>query len=377
MKPLLPLITSLLGVSATPLSPSPSLPRLILYHQTTHDSTGRPISLLPLVTKQHIALTHLIVGALHVHANGTVHLNDHPPAHARFATLWNETRVLQSSSSAGKRGGRGGVKILAMLGGAARGSFSASTLDAPASAPEVFERAYRLLRDTVTTHRLDGVDLDVEEHMSQTGITRLVERLHADFGPGFVITLAPVASALVGGWNLSGFNYSLLERVVGRRIGFYNAQFYNGFGDMGGTGVFDRVVAGGWDPRRVVVGQLTHPGNGGGGYVRHEVLGRTVEVLRRRYGEIGGVAGWEYFNGAPGGVEEPWRWAEVMTRVLRPGEVPRLGITGEMALGLQRAWVESAAAAGVVGSVERVVGSGINRTLGLWPNVDYMAMVNE
>ena len=399
MKPILPLAASLLGVSAAPLSPQAraprsELPRLILYHQTTHDATGRPISLLPLITKQHIALTHLIVGALHVHANGTIHLNDHPPSHARFATLWNETRILQqpqqpSPTLEASQKTSGGIKILAMLGGAARGSFSPSTLDAPPSAPATFERAYGLLRDTITAHRLDGVDLDVEEHMSQAGIARLVERLRADFGAGFVVCLAPVASALVGGGggNLSGFDYGVLERGVGRRmVGWYNAQFYNGFGEMGGTAGFDRVVASGWDPRRVVVGQLTHPGNGGAGFVRHEVLGRTVEVLRRRYGEIGGVAGWEYFNGAPGGVGEPWRWAEVMTRVLRPGEVPRLGITREVAERLERAWVVSAAAAGVVGPGERVVMSGAgamsgignrNRTMGLWPNVDYMGMVNE
>ncbi len=86
---------------------------------------------------------------------------------------------------------------------------------------------------------------------------------------------------------------------------------------------------------------------------------------------FGGVAGWKYFNGAPGGEREPWKWAEFMTRVLRPGEVPRLGITRAVVEGLERAWMVSAAAAG---------DGAANATAERWgmrPDVDYMAMVNE
>ncbi|KAK4101165.1 glycoside hydrolase family 18 protein, partial [Parathielavia hyrcaniae] len=315
------------------------LPRLILYYQTTHDSSGRPISMLPLINKQRIALTHLIVGALHVNANNTIHLNDFPPQHPIFHTLWNETRILQSA----------GIKVLAMVGGAAPGSFARSTLDAPDAA--TFEASYALLRDTLAAHGLDGVDIDVEEPMTQRGIARLVERLHADFGRGFAVTLAPVATAMVGlgrGWgsNLSGFDYEALDRRVGSGIGWYNVQFYNGFGSMATTAVFDRIVGeGGWDPRRIVVGQLTSPENGGGGFVRPERLEGTVRVLRKKYGEIGGVVGWEYFNGVPGGLRRPWEWAEVMTGILRPGRRPTLRITEELAESLSEAWVESAVAA--------------------------------
>src|SRR5690606_5322334 len=108
---------------------------------------------LPLIHTQHIALTHLIIGAFHVHANHTIHLNDHAPTHPRFHTLWTETSLLQAA----------GVKVLAMVGGAAQGSFGRATLDA--RDPVVFERAYALLRDTVRVHGMDGVDLDVEERM--------------------------------------------------------------------------------------------------------------------------------------------------------------------------------------------------------------------
>lgn len=381
MKLTMPLVFSLFWTIAAAAAAFPAqpgynrseLPRLVLYYQTTHDAAGRPISLLPLITKQHIAVTHLIVAAFHIHANNSIHLNDHPPDHTLFHTLWNETRILQQA----------GVKVLGMVGGAARGSFSSRTLDSDGPDGQhsaTFERAYALLRDTVASHNLDGVDLDVEEPMSQRGMARLVRRLRADFGRGFIITLAPVASALLpgkgrgrgGGGNLSGFDYGVLEEEVGREIAFYNAQFYNGFGSAAGTGLFDRLVLeAGWDPRRIVVGQLTSPANGVG-FIRHDRLGRSIRLLRRRYGEIGGVAGWEYFNGVPGGLGQPWRWAQAMTGILRPGSVPGLRITRGMAEGLNKAWVVSAGAA--------AAGVGESDTAGRWvttaPNIDYLGMVN-
>lgn len=115
--------------------------------------------------------------------------------------------------------------MLGMLGGAARGTFSAATLDSPDEA--VFERYYGVLRDDVVrAHALDGLDLDVEEPMSLRGVVRLIDRLRADFGPAFLITLAPVAPALLDvRRNLSGFDYEALEVMRGREIAFYNCQF--------------------------------------------------------------------------------------------------------------------------------------------------------
>ncbi|KAL2192945.1 glycoside hydrolase family 18 protein [Corynascus similis CBS 632.67] len=394
MRFILPLVASLpwaVTATALELQPNrthPELPRLMLYFQTTHDAAGRPISLLPLVHKQHIALTHLIVAAFHINPNGTIHLNDHHPSHPRYSTLWTETRILQSSFT-NTSDGSGGVKILGMLGGAAPGSFAANTLDAAADGDgddddtetagpaAAFERSYALLRETVRAHKLDGVDLDVEEPMTLRGIVRLVRRLRADFGPRFVISLAPVATALVGrqerrgrwGNNLSGFDYGVLERAVGEEVAFYNAQFYNGFGGMGDTRLFDAIVAEGWEPERIVIGQLTSPEHGGG-FVKHGQFGRTVKALRRRYGEIGGVVGWEYFNAVPGGINEPWKWAESMTKILRPEKKPILHITKKMAERLTRAWMVSAAE----GRGSRFMTA--ERWIEPEPNVDYLAMVN-
>lgn len=197
---------------------SPELPRLVIYFQTTHDSEGNPISMLPLITEQNIALTHLIVCSLHINLNGEIHLNDYPPSNPLFYTLWNETVIMQEA----------GVKVMGMVGGAASGSFTSSTLDSTDNS--TFEYYYGQLHDVIVQYSLQGMDLDVEQSMTQTGITRLVERLYTDFGQDFIITLAPVASALYSGANLSGFKYEDLEDMTESDSGleiirFYNAQF--------------------------------------------------------------------------------------------------------------------------------------------------------
>ncbi|KAK4166903.1 chitinase 2 [Cladorrhinum sp. PSN259] len=309
----------------------PELPRLVIYYQTTHDSNGRPISMLPLVTELGIALTHLIVCSIHVNHEGIIHLNDFPPHTPMFYTLWNETEVLRDA----------GVKIMGMVGGAARGSFANTTLGGD---DDAFEYYYGQLRDTIWQYELDGLDIDVEQPMSQDHINRLIKRLRYDFGPEFIITLAPVASALRGSYaNLSGFNYITLERELGREISFYNAQFYNGFGSAHTTDDMDRFANLGWDLRKIVIGQPTTRGNAYG-FVSFETLNATLVALRDKYGpkNIGGIMGWEYFNSAPMGIEAPWRWAQIMTAILRPKAQIKLYITANKAEELSEAWMESA-----------------------------------
>lgn len=328
------------------------LPRLVIYFQTTHDSDGNPISMLPLITEQNIALTHLIVCSFHVNADSVIHLNDYPPDVPHFYTLWNETAVLQQA----------GVKVMGMVGGAAAGSFSTATLDGNDT---TFEYYYGQLHDVIVQYSLQGMDLDVEQSMSQDGIARLVSRLYADFGADFLITLAPVSSALKDGANLSGFDYDTLAvqaldaSTGSSQIAFYNAQFYSGFGTMSSPTDFEAIVAHGWDPTVIVAGQLTNPSNGGG-YTAIESLNATVITLMAEYGTIGGIMGWEYFNSEPGEEEAPWQWAQEMTEILRPDEYVPLEVTTETASTLTVAYDEST----------------IGSSLAPVDKVDYFAMVN-
>lgn len=204
-----------------------------------------------------------------------------------------------------------------MLGGAAKGSFTRLS-----GSQESFDAYYAPLKSLIQERGLDGLDLDVEEEIPLSTATRLIQRLRSDFGPEFLITMAPVATALLPDPNqgprlapgdmcpnpglrtlphLSGFSYAELEcSEAGREVAWYNTQFYCGWGDAGSTAWYDAIVAAGWAPNRVVLGVVTNPGNGSG----HVGIGRLREVcgvLRGRYkgdgkGGFGGVMGWEYFN---------------------------------------------------------------------------------
>src|SRR6266404_331743 len=99
------------------------------------------------------------------------------------------------------------------LGGAAQGSFSA--LDDDLSS---FNASYIPLHHMIQSTNLNGLGLDVEEAMQLGGIIRLVDRPNADFGPSFVITLAPAAAALQNQQNLSGFDHEVLDKCLGHKI---------------------------------------------------------------------------------------------------------------------------------------------------------------
>jgi len=167
---------------------------------------------LPLVHSDEIRITHIILAAVHLNSPTSITLNDHDPAHPRNNTLWEEVKQVQAK----------GIKVMAMLGGAAKGSFL--SLDGDDIS---FEAYYTLLYDFLTATKLDGVDLDVEEEMSLGGVCRLIDRLRSDFPAEFMISLAPVAAAMFSSdpkHNLSGFDYEILELTRGDKIDWYNCQ---------------------------------------------------------------------------------------------------------------------------------------------------------
>ncbi|MGW5018557.1 glycosyl hydrolase family 18 protein [Streptomyces cacaoi] len=276
--------------------------RVVVYYQTQYadDDYVSPLGL----TEHATGATHVIVAAVHLNDVGGPHppvtVNDDPPEAEKYAPMWRDLDALRAA----------GVPVLAMVGGAAQGSFT--RLD------NEFDTYYPLLRDFLREYRLDGADLDVEEDMSQEGITRLVDALRADFGDGFLLTLAPVGTALSGGGNLSGFDYEQLYRDRGDAISWFNAQFYNGWGSMESTASYDAVVERGLiPPEKVVAGVLTDPANGGSGYVELPRLTATLGELAGKHPGFGGVDGWEFFNAQPGGRAEPWKWAAEVSAALR------------------------------------------------------------
>ncbi|KAK7609876.1 glycoside hydrolase superfamily [Phyllosticta paracitricarpa] len=316
------------------------IPRVILYAQTHHTPSGEPISLLPLLTND-TGVTHVIVAAIHLNEGpGNITLNDDPPSANKFNQLWDEVRQLKAA----------GVKVMGMLGGAAKGSYWRLQGN-----EEQFEAYYAPLRDLIRRHSLDGLDLDVEEEISLPTITRLLSRLRSDFGPSFITTLAPVATAMIPDLrqppilytptesaplqiphshaHMSGFNHFALEAGHGHLVSWYHVQFYNGWGDASNAHFYDAMVSSGWPASKIVVGVLTNHRNGGSGWADVGRLSGVVTALRSRGLRFGGVMGWEYFNAGSNEGEEgrdlacssrPWEWVKVMGTAAR-GAIPHVG----------------------------------------------------
>ncbi|KAH9935145.1 endo-beta-N-acetylglucosaminidase [Epithele typhae] len=258
--------------------------RVVLYYQTqySHGNSGTYVSPLPLIGY----VTHLLLAAFHLNMGHVgpdiVHLNDFQPSDP-----WGRHE------------------------GAAPGTYACLTDD-------LFDTYYPALKEVITTYNLDGMDLDVEEYVSSETIARIITTLKADFGDEFLITLAPVASALTESGNLSGFDYITLEQTLGDKIDFYNAQFYSGFGTFFPETQYEAIINydQGIDPARVTATVLTSP-NDGYGYVSTDNVVQSIENLMEKYGTgWGGVGGWEYFNALPDS-SQPWKWAVTMKEAMR------------------------------------------------------------
>ena len=272
--------------------------RIVVYYQSHHHD-GALVSTRELL-RRCPELTAVNVGAIHLNdPPGNITLNDDSHDDPCYDEVWADLAEVQAA---------GGL-VIGMLGGAAVGSYQ--RLDGTA-----FETYYPALAEFVRQHRLDGLDLDIEEEMSLAGVVRLIDRLHQDFGEDFVITMAPVATALSGGGTMSGFDHEELYRMRGDAIAWMNAQFYCGWGSLETTAGYDAIMARGVLPAsKVVAGTTTHPMHGAG-YVDPLVLRETVATLSARYPGFGGVSSWEYFNSEPGGTLAPWEWAQAMAASL-------------------------------------------------------------
>ncbi|KAF5017583.1 hypothetical protein F66182_10473 [Fusarium sp. NRRL 66182] len=285
--------------------------RIIFYHQTQYKN-DEYVSVLPALNPA-AGVSHIIIAAIHLNAPDDIRLNDDIYTSDKFIPLWEEARQLQAA----------GIKVLGMLGGAAQGSYT--RLD---GSLEGFHRWYQPLRSMITWAGFDGLDLDIEEAMSLGGVVRLIDHLKTDFGQSFLITLAPVAPALLNRQNLGGFNLDELEKGLGSRIAWYNTQFYCGWGDMSKTHDYDTIIARGWPQEKVVIGLVTNPANCSG-CVSEAELRACLRALVRKYPRIGGVMGWEWFNAVTEQdpeVGRPWKWAEMINDMLNPGSESSDGI---------------------------------------------------
>src|SRR5580704_750472 len=295
------------STSQRPAQPEVKSSKRDIYYYQTQYSQGVYVSLSPIWAKLNPVnnkpyVTDLIIAAFHLGYDNNnapyIHLNDNPPSDPMFDVMWPEVATLQGY----------GVTARMMLGGAAQGSYAVLF-----SHWGVF---YPILKQTITQYKLNGIDLDVEETVSLYDIKKLIRRLNADFGNHFLITLAPVSSALSGGPNLSGFSYDqLYHSPEGAKIAWFDAQFYSGFGSLASTRDYDNVIAHGYPANLVVAGTIANPSDGFG-YLPITTVTSTVKQLVAKYPNFGGVFAWEYFNALPGGPSHPARWAAIVSRAM-------------------------------------------------------------
>lgn len=274
-------------------------PRVVVYHQSHgHGETFVPLA--PMIESGN--LTHLIISAVHINDDKTVTLNDHPHDDPYHDQLWAEAADVAAA----------GVSVMVMVGGWAPGTME--KLDG-----EQFDTYYPAFRDFLRVHNIQGVDIDVEQDMSLEGVVRLIDALRADFGGDFDIILAPVASAMWGGENLSGFDYEELYRLRGDEIDWVQIQFYSGFGSLEDTRDVERIIERGVYPvDKLVLGAIGDPADGSG-FVEIDRLCATLSEVAAKYPTIGGVDVWEYFNALPGGREKPWLWIDRVHEALVAG----------------------------------------------------------
>ena len=183
------------------------------------------------------------------------------------------------------------------------------------------------LNNVIKQYSLDGLDLDIEEPVDLQVPLRLLQRLYSDLGPEFILTMAPVASALASTDDdgLSDFSYfdldsqAVVSGTSTKLVSWYNTQFYSGFGDAGSPGTYQSIIEAGWDPSRIVMGVLDSS-NDGSGFVDLSALESTIQQLRAQYPTFGGVDGWEYFDaGSSDGLSQPWQWDQTIGNSLFGG----------------------------------------------------------
>ena len=283
-------------------TPQNSVPRLIQYVQTFHPENNENghLSLLPLL-QQDTGITHMILAALHINGpNGNITLNDDSPNSTYYDETWSAVKTLQDN----------GIKVMVMMGGAAQGSYNGALCNKQTGA--VQDDYYLGLESMLKYHKVDGLDLDIEEEVPSSCPGNLVQRIRSDFGHDFIITMAPVASDFTGGGSaFGGFSYKQLDQSsAGQQVDWYNGQYYGGFVQGSFEDSYGHAINNGFAPSRVVMGFL-NSANDGGDYVGLNHIENIIANLKSQYSNFGGVDGWEYFDaGSSDGLSQPWMWTK-------------------------------------------------------------------
>jgi chitinase len=262
--------------------------RVVVYLQTLQN-----LNLLPQCCSN---LTAINLSSFHFGYNKDgspyIHLNDNDPDDPMYNTLWPQLQQAQ----------QGGVKLVAMLGGAG-GAYTQLFNN--------YTTFYPMWVKMLQAYNFDGVDLDVEEPVTIANLQMFINDLRRDFPTDFLITAAPVALALKTGYDplAGGINWA----TVKAQIDWFNVQFYSGYGSLATVNDYVSIINMGYSPNQILGGALTNPANGHG-YVPIITVCNTLSALNTRYkGQLGGAMGWEFYNANNTGEKnDPVGWASAM-----------------------------------------------------------------
>ncbi|MEV5609030.1 glycoside hydrolase family 18 protein [Streptomyces sp. NPDC052225] len=178
-----------------------------------------------------------------------------------------------------------GKSVVLSVGGE-KGSIS---VNSDASATAFADSAYALMQ----TYGFDGVDIDLENGLNSTYMTKALRALAAKAGSGFVLTMAPQTidmQSTSGEYFKTALNVKDILTVV-------NMQYYNSGSMLGcdgkvySQGSVDFLTAlaciqleGGLDPSQVGLGVPASTRGAGSGYVDPSVVNNALDCLARGTG---------------------------------------------------------------------------------------------
>lgn len=249
----------------------------IIYYYQTFDGLDNILSRPKCVTSINISSIHFGIDEWN---NSYIHLNNNDPNDIIFDNVWKEVIIAQKL----------GIKILLMIGGAG-GAYVNMFMN--------YRICYKLLVDIIIEHNIDGIDLDIEETVNIGDIVKLIKDLRNEFGPQFIITLAPLSESLkYDNIGMGGFCYKDLYDRVGNEINWFHVQAYYSYQILD----YELMVQNGYPPNKLVFGMVSKQFN-------NETFPNaidTVKQLKKKYQSFGGCFVWEYFDAPPSNNPSDW-----------------------------------------------------------------------
>jgi hypothetical protein len=233
--------------------------------------------------KGEYSATNLIVSSLHFGDN-KVYLNDNEPDDEKFKQLWEETKSLSEDE----------LHISCMIGGAG-GAFKELFSN--------FDLYYGKLSEfLVSKPWIKGINLDVEETVTMENIKKLISKIRSDFGGNFVISMAPVSSAMESDQpGMGGFVYKdLFNSTEGGMVDYFNCQCYGSFS----LDTYKNIIDNGYPEDKIVMGMMS-------GQFKDNSFVSIIHDIKEKYPNVCGFYDWEYLD-APPNKEDPYEWAKLI-----------------------------------------------------------------